>query len=399
MNSTLRRAIVSVGAGTLILASCSSDGAVTGTEQPDSGPAVVDPVETAAEPDAELDSAVDPDSGTALDEPPATESQAASEPEAEPESDSDGQRGSELVPEDAFPRTVESVVGETLIEVAPERIVLGERRHILSTLLALGVVPEQFFAYQLPYLDTRLLDWEQEALDELGATPEIIDLDLSVLIPPIEPVVAADPDLLIAAGTLELPITDQIAEVAPYVQVPGAADWRANVRIVSDAIGRPDDGDALVAEMEAKIVETAAFANDVGASGRTFAVVSFADTQTFVCRDPEFGPTSLQLQLGLVQPAEVARLGEAVCEPVSDELIVELLGAVDFLHVFQFGGESVDEQLDDPIRRLIPALADGRFCYVPDSELGAAFDELNPLSIDLVLDELRRCAEVAAAGT
>lgn len=300
----------------------------------------------------------------------------------------------------AFPRMITDFEGrEVAIPAAPQIVVIDNRSYILGTLLALGVAPQQLHVYPYPFSvnPTDAMPWEEVALTRLGAAPERIpspDGRYS-----LEVLARAQPDLLIAnpqsygEGLTNLP---ELEALAPTVLIAGARDWRANITTIADALGRPDEGRRLVTEMEAKIASAAAHAQSVGASGRTFAVVSFAsDGNTYVCTDTEYSPTSLLLTLGLTMTPEVAALDEGVCTPLSSERL-DILATTDYLLVFQYGGQSLEQVLANPLQRAMPALAEERYTFIPDSALGVAFDDLNPLSIDTLLPTLREAAEKAA---
>lgn len=285
------------------------------------------------------------------------------------------------------------------INAAPQRIVIDNRSYILGTLLALGVAPQQMHVYPHPFstVPTDAMPWEEAALKELSADPERIEsLDGRYT---LEVVARAQPDLIIANpesygdGLTNL---DQLEALAPTVLIARARDWRANIRVIADALGKPTEGERLVAETEAKINEVARYAQEQGAVAKTFAVVTFAkDGNVYVCTDKQYGPTNMLLSLGLKMTPEVEALNAGVCTPLSLEKL-DVLASTNYLLIFQCTGYTVEEAQAQPVIQALSALQDGRYDFIPDSALGIAFDDLNPLSIDILLPTLRSVVEKAA---
>lgn len=296
-----------------------------------------------------------------------------------------------------YPRTITDFEGRAVtINQPPQRIAIGSRSYLLSTLLAFDAAPVLMHTYPYPFLaaPTDVMPWEESTLQQLGADPKRVentDDEFS-----LETIAAANPDLIIMNGDGLKPNLDQLTALAPTVLVAGARDWRANIRVIADTLGRPEEGERMIAGMEAKLAEASAYAEAQGATGKSFAVVSFArDGQTYVCTDNEFGPTNLLLGLGLVMTPEVAALNEGVCTPLSLERL-DILATTDHLLIFQFGGYTIEDVSAQPVIQAMSALQEGRYTFVPDSTLGVAFDDLNPLSIDQILPTLREVVEQAA---
>ncbi|MEM9955424.1 MAG: ABC transporter substrate-binding protein [Chloroflexota bacterium] len=300
--------------------------------------------------------------------------------------------------EAGFPLTLTDFEGrEVTLEEAPQRILIANRAYTLGPMLALGVVPVQLHTFPWDFVEEgEVLPWEEEALVELGANPEqFINTNDQYS---LEVFASANPDIIFIDGRVTAAVDgliDQLDAIAPTIQTAGARDWRANILTIADAIGQPEAGEQLVAEVEGKIDAVADQAEALGATGNTFAVVSFQPDQVFVCTDQEYGPTNLMLTLGLEMTPEIAELGSNVCTPLSLET-VDLLNDTDYLLIFQFGGLTVDEAREQAVIDLIPALQEGRFDFIPDSALGIAFDDINPLSIDILLPTLESAVEKAA---
>lgn len=300
----------------------------------------------------------------------------------------------------AYPRTITDFEGrEVTIDAPPQSIVIDNRSYVLGSMLALGIAPTQMHVYPYPFSDepTDAMPWEEEVLQQLGIDPERIESPDGQY--SLEVLARVQPDLIIANplsygdGLTNL---DQLEALAPTVLIAGARDWRANIQIITDALGKPDLGEQFVAEIEAKIDDVVSYAKELGATSKTFAIVSFAtDGQVYVCTDKQYGPTNLMLSLGLEMTPDVEALDLGVCTPLSLESL-NLLDSTDYLLIFEFGGFTVEEAQTEPVINAMPALQAGRYDFIPDSALGIAFDDLNPLSIDILLPTLRSAVEKAA---
>ncbi|MEL6407936.1 MAG: ABC transporter substrate-binding protein [Chloroflexota bacterium] len=298
----------------------------------------------------------------------------------------------------AFPLTVTDFEGrEVVLNEAPERILIANRAYTLGPMLALGVAPVQLHTFPWDFVEEgEVLPWEENALAAIEADPErFINTNDQYS---LEVFASANPDVIFIDGRITTAVDgliDQLEAIAPTIQTAGARDWRANILTIADVIGQSEAGEQLVAQVEGKIDAVAEQADTLGAVGNTFAVVSFQPDQVFVCTDQEYGPTNLMLSIGLEMTPEVAELGPNVCTPLSLET-VDLLNNTDYLLIFQFGGLTVDEAREQPLVDSIPALQEGRFDFIPDSALGIAFDDINPLSIDVLLPTLESAVEKAA---
>ena len=155
---------------------------------------------------------------------------------------------------DPFPVTVEHKFGETTIDAAPERIVtvgLVEQ----DVLLALGVAPvatTEWFGDQ----PGAIFPWAMDELEALGAPiPDILGTADAVN---FEAVAAQDPDLIVAIyGELNQTAYDRLSDIAPTIAQPAeyvdyGAPWDVTTRTIGQALGKSDEAEALIADIEAQ---------------------------------------------------------------------------------------------------------------------------------------------------
>lgn len=157
----------------------------------------------------------------------------------------------------AFP-AIKHGLGETVIPAAPKRIVtLGWSS--TDAAIALGTVPVGFPSFRSAGFDKDVVPWVEEAIAKAGvATPETFDDSAGA---PIEKIAALKPDLILAvySGVTEeeYKLLSQIAPVVPYPDQPWTASWQEVITVTGEALGKPDAGKALVAELEQFIKDEA----------------------------------------------------------------------------------------------------------------------------------------------
>lgn len=151
----------------------------------------------------------------------------------------------------SFPVTVKHALGETVIPAAPQRIVtLGWSS--TDAAIALGTVPVGFPSFRSAGFDKDIVPWVEEAIAKAGAaTPETFDDSAGA---PIEKIAALKPDLILAVYSGITPdeykLLSQIAPVVAYPEQPWTATWQQVITISGEAMGKPAEAAALVADLE-----------------------------------------------------------------------------------------------------------------------------------------------------
>jgi iron complex transport system substrate-binding protein len=267
-----------------------------------------------------------------------------------------------------FPVTVQTKFGSVTIPAEPQRIVAlgwGDA----ETVLALGGQP------------IAASDWLGFGGDGVGpwssglykTSPVILGtLELSY-----EEVAALEPDLILdtrAAGDQER--YDRLSQIAPTVGVPEGADaymtsTEQQVELIAQALGRAEDGQALIESMNKAFTDAAASHPDwagltATAATRTSegwgAYVEGSDRVTFLER------------LGFVQNPEIGALTPnegAIGFSVS--LSGEQIGLfnADLIVAFPIWIDTA-EITDDPVWKQIPAVAAGRTVII-DGDISSAY--------------------------
>lgn len=290
----------------------------------------------------------------------------------------------------AFPATIEHAFGSTTIERRPQRVVtVGFTDH--DVVLALGVTPIALRAWYGDY--DYVWPWAQEALGD--ATPEVLpNGELS-----FEQIAALSPDLIIGlyAG-LERGEYDRLAQIAPTVAQSGdhpafGTPWQAMTRTAGVALGKTDDAERLIGEVEDRFAQVRAAHPEFDGVKLAYAGVYDGDKHYVETE----GSTRVQhfLDLGFVVPEELAALG---ADSFYHDLSQEQLHLVDHdIVLWEFADPDFLPAVEtNPIYQNLAVARDGRDVYITDPVLAGAMAHSTVLSLPVVLDEL--VPELAAAA-
>ena len=285
---------------------------------------------------------------------------------------------------DTFPVTIEHEYGETVIPAEPQRIVvvgLTEQ----DILLELGVTPiatTEWYGEQ-PYA---VWPWATELLGD--AEPVVLGTSDGF---EYEKIASLDPDLIIGtnAGMTEENY-DKLAEIAPTVTNEEGAglyfeDWREQTRQVAKAVGRSQEGEALITGVDEAYAEAAAAHPEFAGLTASFSQGGPWDGNMWVY--PDGLNTDFLTDLGFVITPGLDKYvpeegGQAQISP-------ENMGLID-ADVIVFATESPDavaEVLDFGTTSSLSAVTGGHSVFT-DGELAGAIYFLTPLSQKYVLENL-----------
>jgi iron complex transport system substrate-binding protein len=173
-----------------------------------------------------------------------------------------------------FPVTIIDKFGPVTVDSAPVRVAsVGRTDH--DVLLALGITPATVYRF-VPSMTRGVGVW---ALSRLGAaTPAIVTAPLN-----FEQIASVAPDLVLnVQSSGDASEYHTLSQLAPTIGLPpdtasNTVSWRDSARIIARAVGRPGDGDALVADTEAGLAK--ARADNPGLTGHTVSVLLGAGEQ------------------------------------------------------------------------------------------------------------------------
>ncbi|WP_182170442.1 iron-siderophore ABC transporter substrate-binding protein [Flaviflexus equikiangi] len=300
----------------------------------------------------------------------------------------------ESVASEGFPVTISHAFGETVIEEKPERVAtVAWNNHEVP--LALGVVPVGMEKVTWGDDDANgMLPWVEDRLAELDAeTPVLFDATDSI---PFESVANTSPDVILAAYSgLTQEDYDQLSKIAPVVAYPDVA-WGTSLEDMIDmnaaALGMADEGQELIASINADI--DAALAAHPGLEGITpvFAFLDNSDTSKigiYTALDPRAG---FLLDHGFAEADILADYAdsESFYVEISAEN-PEAFADVDLLITYGSDDDaenaaSLEAWQNDPLLSLIPAIADGHVAFLGNGPIAAAANP-SPLSISWGIDD------------
>jgi iron complex transport system substrate-binding protein len=291
--------------------------------------------------------------------------------------------------QDVFPVSIDSSLGTAEIPAKPERVVtLGWGAADIA--FSLGTVPVGIEEDTWGGDADGYQPWFRQAVEADGAElPETIamypELD-------VDAIIALEPDLVLAPQSgLEQDVFDQLSAFVPVVAYPGEP-WQTSledqVTIAAEALGVPEQADALLADRQAAIDDAAAANPEL--AGLTFAYVYGGDQpgalSVYLPGDPR---VELLTGLGLQLAPSVSSL------TASPGTFVTTLGLenADQLNDAQLlftWFNDTDEQASteaQPLWAQIPAFTSGAYVPMLDPKLGMAVSVATPLSVPWAIDE------------
>ncbi len=287
--------------------------------------------------------------------------------------------------EDAFPVTIEHKFGSTTVDEQPERIVtvgLTEQ----DALLALGVVPvgtTEWFGEH----PGAVWPWAQDELEALGGeTPEVVGDATAVN---FEKVAAQQPDLILAlyAGLTDADY-EKLAQIAPTVAqtdeyVDYGTPWDEATRTVGRAIGKADEADALVEDIEADFA--AASEAHPEFSGRSaLTATPFEGIYVYGPQDPR---GRFLADLGFALPEE---LTEIAGEDFGGDLSEERVDLLDVDAIVWLDVPEGDAAALSAVYANLRVHTEGREVHLDsfNTALGGATSFVSPLSLPFLLEGL-----------
>lgn len=296
-----------------------------------------------------------------------------------------------------FPVTVPHAFGETTIETEPQRVVAWGWA-TADALIALDVIPVAI-PFQAYGGDAEgVLPWIREALEDAGHEIPTVLPDSAE--PPFEAIAAAEPDLILApySGITEqdYQLLSEIAPTVAYPEQPWATPWRDTIRITAAAVGKSEEAEALLADIDARVA--AAGAEHPEIAGKSIAVV-WPTPDTFYVYKPADARVQFIEDLGFESAESVVELGqggETFYFTLSFEQLDQLTS--DVLLVYADSQAGIDEFLASDAAALMPQVASGGVAAVVGTEFIASVSPPTALSLTWGLEDyVAIVAEAAAA--
>ncbi|QNG18419.1 iron-siderophore ABC transporter substrate-binding protein [Rhodococcus triatomae] len=286
--------------------------------------------------------------------------------------------GPDGAPDSAFPVTVAGKFGDVTVESTPTRVVAigwGDA----ETALALGVPPVGASDW-VDFGGAGVGPWAEGIYED---EPEII----GTLEPSYEQIAALAPDLILdtkSAGDRER--YELLSKIAPTIGLPEGADnfkttAEQQVELVSTALGMPEAGAELLADLDRRFADAAAAHPEFAGRSATVAARSGAGWGAYTA-DTE--RVQFVRKLGFVQNPTIDDLAAVTFSvPVAEEN----LGVLDADMVIVFPIQRTAREVEDtPLFQAIPAVQDGRYVVFDSPEVARSYSTNSVLSIRYALE-------------
>jgi iron complex transport system substrate-binding protein len=310
------------------------------------------------------------------------------------DSKSSGSAGSGTADEGGFPAKVEHKYGTTTVPSKPERIVsVGFTEH--DTVLALGEKP---IATSEWYGEQPYATWPW-ARDELGSSkPTVLNNGDGF---EYEKIASLRPNLILGvnAGMTEDDY-EKLSKLAPTIPTPkGGTDWfsrwDSQVELIAAALGKPDEGRALVKRVRDGYAQAAAEHPEFEGKTVTFAQNGFYSGLIYAYQDG-LG-TDFLTMLGFEINPKLTPLVEDRGEQVGiSEERLDVLDA-DAIVFATEKPEDLTALQKVPTFGKLDAVANRRAVFT-DGTLAGAMYFMTPLSLMYVLEKLPPLLDKAVAG-
>ncbi|GAA2788110.1 iron-siderophore ABC transporter substrate-binding protein [Saccharopolyspora taberi] len=274
--------------------------------------------------------------------------------------------------------SVETMFGRVTVPARPQRVVaLGWSD--AETALALGVEP------------VGASDWQGFGGEGVGPwaagryTRPPVQLGTSE--PNYETIAALKPDLILNTRSSGSPGQNEIlSKIAPTVGPPPGTvaygtGWREQMRLVSQALGRPEQGADRIAELDRRFRDATRAHPEL--ADRTVAVAAYYGSKwgAYLTGDPRVG---FMTDLGMRNKPEIDALANGnFYVDVSPERL-SLLDA-DLTVAFPISADA-QRLREDPLLNQIPSARDGRLVVLDDHTLAMAFSSGSTLGIGYAVE-------------
>ncbi|WP_306369839.1 iron-siderophore ABC transporter substrate-binding protein [Nocardiopsis sp. CC223A] len=299
----------------------------------------------------------------------------------------------------AFPVSVESALGTAEIPAQPERIVtLGQGS--AETAIALGTVPVGVESYEWGSDETGYLPWVHEAVTEAGAElpaqfAGADDIDF-------EAIIELEPDVILApwSGVTQeqYDVLTDIAPTVAYPDLPWSTDWDQQIEIIGQALGKPEEAQGLIEEIEAQFEEAAAAHPEF--ADLTFSYIYNTGPGTLGVFLPDEQRVAMVRGLGLQVDPIVETFPET---EGTDSAVIGLenadkLADSDLVFTFYSSPENREEIEAQDLYQAIPAVERGSVVAPEDQPFVTASSIINPLTVPWTLERYVPLIEEAAAN-
>jgi iron complex transport system substrate-binding protein len=275
-------------------------------------------------------------------------------------------------------------MGETEVPVAPQRVVtldMGE----LDAALVLGITPVGSVTIFEDGKFPEYLKGKTDGIEVVG----------TIASPNLEKILALKPDLILSSKTRDEERYELLSQIAPTVFVERLGDaWLDNFRLFSEALGKQQEGEALIATYKERLAELHGTLSAAGPMPTVSMVRFIEGGQVRIYHTGSFIGTILA-EGQFPRPAS-QQLADKVWTESSKELIGDLDGDVIFYGIYGKPEDSLlTEYTDDPLWQQLGAVKNQRVFQIADDYW---YTSIGLIAANLVIDDLEKFLSPAARG-
>lgn len=298
--------------------------------------------------------------------------------------------------EGRFPVTIKHALGTATIDKAPTKVVtLGQGA--AEAAIALGVFPVGTETYAWGADKDGHLPWVREAFEKAGkALPRTFaggeQLD-------VETIATLEPDLVLAPWSgLTQKQYDLLSEMCPvvaYEKTPWTTTWQQEISTVATALGRPADGQRVIAELDKTLADAAAEHPDW--KGTTFSYIYTQGQGTLGIYLPTEQRVAMISSLGLTPDPATASIK---AKDGSDWALIGLenadkLDGSELVFTWYLDAATKKQVLSQPLYASIPAIKRDTVVTSQDPQLVTAMSMINPLTVPWALPRITPLIDAA----
>lgn len=260
----------------------------------------------------------------------------------------------------AFPLTVEHKLAETTIADDPQRIVtLGWSGE--DAVLALGKTPVAMTKYGA-FADG-MFPWVKEKIS--GNPPVLLSGDLDY-----EQIAALKPDLIVGVYSgIDDRAYARLSSIAPtvvYRSAPWSADWREQMTVIGEALGKSDDASALIAETNDMLRALGNAHPELKGKSFTFGTY-FPGNNSVVVYLPRDPRVEALMELGMVPSQGISDLAKTAPKETSVSVSLENLASVDADILIMWYGEGARAAAEaQPLFHTLGSVKSGAYVALED---------------------------------
>lgn len=286
-------------------------------------------------------------------------------------------------PTDAFPITIDHVLGSTLIPSPPQRV-LALATEERDTIFALGITP-----LPVRIAEGRVVNSDYPWAEYATSVPESPFLYSPDGVLDYELVAALKPDLILnVTNIMPAEVYETLSKIAPTVTEANEerTTWQDVTRDLGRALGRSDGADKLVSDVEAHIDQVAS--DNPQFAGKTVAVASYSGPTEDIFINSDVPHRRVLEALGFDLSSTSTRLTPAEFDELDVDVLIWYAGAPP---------EKLAQIKGDPRLHGLAVMQENRAVFLEGTLSTGLQFWVSALSLPYLVDELTPLLQVATS--